>query len=165
MYARMVRRLVYRAYENLNRRQLDEVLSLLADDVYFRFPGRHELGVEATSRAEVEAWLGRLFRRLPSLRFDVDEVLVSGPPWDARVGTRYRARTESATGEVNVYEGMQFLKLRWCTVVSEELFPDTQALADYLTNRTPGPTGAAAAATGFPGPAGGLPVRTTPALG
>src|SRR5688572_25615084 len=126
VYSRMVRRLVYRAYESLNRRELDLVLSLLAEDVYFRFPGRHELGVEATSRSEVEAWFGRLFRRLPSIRFDVDEVMVSGPPWDARVCTRYRARTESATGEVNTYEGMQLLKLRWCTVVSEELFPDTQ---------------------------------------
>ena len=127
-----VRRFVYRCFEQLNRRQVAPVLAMFDENAYFRFPGRHELAIETTSRAEVEEWFGRLFRRLPSLRFDVDDVVTSGPPWKMRVCTRYRGRTESATGEVSTYEGMQYLQLRWCTVVSEELFPDTQSFAAYL---------------------------------
>ena len=133
MLSRYVRRLVYEAFEQLNRREFDRVLALVDDDVYFRFPGLHELAIETNSKEELRAWFDRLFTRLPSLRFDVDDVIVGGPPWDLRVCTRYRGRTESATGATSTYEGMQYLRLRWKTVLSEELFPDTQAFAAYLT--------------------------------
>ena len=132
MRSRYVRRLVYDAFERLNRRDVEGVLKLFDDDVYFRFPGMHELAIECTTKDELREWFDRLFARLPSLRFDVDDVIVAGPPWNLRICTRYRGRTESATGRVSTYEGMQYLRLRWHTVFSEELFPDTQAFAAYL---------------------------------
>lgn len=133
MMKRYVRRLVYRGYEQLNRRELDAVMTLYAEDTYFRFPGTHELAIETRSKDEIRDWFERLFRRLPSLRFDIDDVVVQGPPWDLRLCTRYRARTESATGTFALYEGMQYARVRWGKVTCEELFPDTQALANYLT--------------------------------
>ena len=132
MIKRYVRKMVYRGYEQLNRRQLDAVMACYADDVYFRFPGSHELAIETRSNEEIRRWFERLFRRVPSLRFDVDDVVVAGPPWDMRLCTRYRARTESATGTFALYEGMQYARLRWGKVTCEEFFPDTQSFADYL---------------------------------
>lgn len=127
-----IRKLVFRTFEQLNRRELDAVMGWYAEDAYFRFPGTHELAIEARSKAEIGQWFERLFRRLPSLRFDIDDVVVQGPPWNMRLCTRYRARTESATGAFALYEGMQYAQLRWCTVTREELFPDTQSFANYL---------------------------------
>jgi ketosteroid isomerase-like protein len=94
--------------------------------------GREQRGCPlATDRRGAEAereWLRELFRRLPGLRFEVEDMIVEGGPWSTRVATRYAALQN---GQV-VYRGVNFGRVVWGKIVEERILPDTQALAAAL---------------------------------
>lgn len=125
MYSRMVGLITRRRWRQLNAREVDAIP--YAGGARFQFPGDHELAAECSSRAEIERWFGRLFERLPDLRFAVEDVVVSGPPWNLRVCTRYRAHSEAVS-----WRGAQFARIRWGRITEEVVYPDTQALARGL---------------------------------
>jgi ketosteroid isomerase-like protein len=97
----------------------------LADDFRFSYAGDHALAVELHSAEEMRSWLTKLFERFPGLRFEVLEVVVSGPPWSLHTATRYQATQD---GRV-LWRGAQFSWIRRGRVVEEHVLPDTQAVA------------------------------------
>ncbi len=123
MYAWLLRRRVVSLWQQLSPEGIDSLP--LADDIRFSYPGDHALAVEATSAAELRAWLHALFQRFPGLKFEADEVVVDGPPWSLHTATRYSAIQNGKT----LYQGTQFTHIRWGKVVRENVLPDTQALA------------------------------------
>lgn len=96
----IVPRRVRGIFDALSRGDYSLALDGLADDVHHVFAGDHPLGGERHSRDAVRRWFERLFR-LYDLRFDVQRVLVDGPPWDLLVGIEWIAhatpRPESHT--------------------------------------------------------------------
>jgi hypothetical protein len=70
----------------------------------------------------------QLLRRLPNLRFVVDETLVEGGPWSTRVATRYHTGQDGRL----VYRDVYFGRVVWGKVVEEIILPDTQALSAAL---------------------------------
>jgi ketosteroid isomerase-like protein len=125
MYSWLVGRMVRTGWDRLNERDVGAVP--YAAGARFRFPGDSPLAVECRSREEIERWFDRLFERVPDLRFRVEDVVVSGPPWNLRVCTRY-----TASGDALGYSAAQFARIRWGRVTEELLFPDTEAIARQL---------------------------------
>jgi ketosteroid isomerase-like protein len=123
VYSWLLRRKVLALWAQLSAGELDALP--LAGNIRFSFVGDHALAVELHSARELRAWLRALFERFPGLRFDVAEVVVSGPPWSLRTATRYAAVRD---GRV-LYRGAQFTRVRWGRVVEEHVLPDTQAVA------------------------------------
>jgi ketosteroid isomerase-like protein len=123
VYSWLLRRKVLALWAQLSAGELDALP--LAENIRFSFVGDHALAVELHSAQELRAWLRALFERFPGLRFDVAEVVVSGPPWSLRTATRYTAVRD---GRV-LYRGAQFTRVRWGRVVEEHVLPDTQAVA------------------------------------
>jgi predicted ester cyclase len=77
----------------------------------------------------VRAWLrNELFRRLPGLRFVVEDVVVEGGPWSTRVATRYFTERDGKL----VYRGAHFARIVWGKVVEERILPDAKALSAAL---------------------------------
>jgi SnoaL-like domain len=68
----------------------DLVLKLMADDVRFIFPGTSSFATDVTGKAGVERWIRRFVAMHPS--YEILDVMVSGPPWNTRVGVRMRDR-------------------------------------------------------------------------
>lgn len=100
-----------------------------ADDVHFVYLGDHDLAVDLQGAVAERAWLrDELFRRLPNLRFEVEDMIIEGGPWSTRIATRYAA---TRNGQV-VYRGTNFGRVVWGKVVEERILPDTQALAAAL---------------------------------
>ncbi len=62
--------------------------------------------------------------------FEIADVLVSGPPWNMRVGVRFADRIALPDGRNYENEGMQYLQLRWGRVRLDRIFLDTQVIAD-----------------------------------
>lgn len=122
MYAWLLRRRVVGLWNRLSPDGIDALP--LAEDIRFSYLGDHALAVEATSAAELRAWLHALFDRFPGLRFEVDEVVVDGPPWSLHTATRYTAVQDGRA----LYRGTQFTHIRWGKVVRENVLPDTQAV-------------------------------------
>lgn len=123
MYDWLVRRRILDGWEALSNHQIDSLP--LADDVRFTFTGDHRLAVEAHSAKEERDWLQALFARFPRVRFEIDDVVIAGPPWAMRVATRYRAVQDGET----LYRGAQFVRMRGGRIIEEIVLPDTQAIA------------------------------------
>lgn len=118
------------------------LLATYADDVRFSFPGRSSWAGEFRGREEVAHWLGRFVR--VGLRFEVHEILVGGPPWDATVCLWFTDRLAGDDGHL-VYEnrGTIVAKLWWGKIAAYEVHEDTQkvaALDGYLEARGLGAT-------------------------
>jgi predicted ester cyclase len=127
IYRWFVRKQALKWWERLSDQRIDEIP--LADDVHFVYLGEHPLATDLRGAEAFRSWLrDELFRRLPGLRFDVEEMRVEGGPWSTRAATRYVATRE---GRV-VYRGTQFTRVVWGKLVEERVLPDTQALAAAL---------------------------------
>src|SRR5256885_752956 len=94
------------------------VVARFAEDVHFRFGGEHGLAIDCRDRDEAERWFARLFARFSDLRFEVEDVIVAGPPWDIRICTRYTTRA-TAGRRALVNRGVQVARLRWGRVAED----------------------------------------------
>jgi ketosteroid isomerase-like protein len=126
IYRWCVRKQVLTVWARLSDQRIDEIP--LADDVHFVYLGDHPLAADLHGAEAEREWLRELFRRLPGLRFEVEEMIVEGGPWSTRVATRYAA---IRNGKV-VYRGTNFGRVVWGKVIEETILPDTQALAAAL---------------------------------
>lgn len=132
MYGWLVERMVRRTYERMNRRDLAPVLARFAPDAHFRFAGRHALATDCRSKTEIAEWFRMLFARIPTLHFDVEEVVVRGTPALTRFCTRYTATAVAPNGARLLYDGVQYARIVWGKVIDDLVYPDTQAVAEYL---------------------------------
>lgn len=111
-----LRRQAQAAWVRLSARELDGLP--LAANITFTWDGDPDLAVELDSADELRTWLGdRLFVRYPQLRFEVDDIVVCGPPWHVRGATRYRAME----GDQVRYHGIQLTRIRMGKVVEERV--------------------------------------------
>lgn len=123
MYSWLVKRKVRAAWQLLSDQKFDAIP--MATELRFTYLGDHALATEIRSADELRAWLRALFERFPDLRFEVEDVVVDGPPWSLHTATRYRAVQNGQT----LYRGAQFTRIRWGRLAEEIILPDTQALA------------------------------------
>ena len=134
MYAWIVRRIIRRAVRRLQGGDIGPSLSLYADDARFIFPGRHSWAGDFRGHGEMEKWLQRFVRT--GLRFEPHEILVNGPPWNTKVCLRFTDHLKGDDGaSVYTNRGVIFGKVVWGKIVYEEVFEDTQKVAeldDYL---------------------------------
>jgi hypothetical protein len=109
-----LRRQALAAWARLSAHELDDLP--LAASMRFTWDGDPDLAVELHSADELRSWLrDRLFARYPRLHFEIDDIVVCGPPWHVRGATRYRAVQD---GEV-AYSGIQLTRIRMGKVVEE----------------------------------------------
>lgn len=132
MYARVVRRLIYWAFERLSHRDTAALLAKADANIEHTFAGNHALGGTRHSRATFEQWLSRLFRLFPELHFVVHDVIVTGPPWNARVAVTWTDRGTAADGHDYVNSGVHILRLRWGKLVALRAHLDTQHLESVM---------------------------------
>ena len=127
IYRWFVRKQALALWAKLSDQRIDEIP--LADDVHFVYLGDHQLAADLHGAEAERAWLrDELFRRLPNLRFEVEDMIIEGGPWSTRIATRYAA---TRNGKV-VYRGTNFGRVVRGKVVEERILPDTQALAAAL---------------------------------
>lgn len=127
LYRWFVRRQALALWDRLSDQRIDEIP--IANDVHFEYFGDHALATDLHGADAMRSWLrDELFRRLPGLRFEVEQIVVEGGPWSTRIATRYAAKRD---GQV-VYRGVQFTHIVWGKLVEEQVFPDTKALAAAL---------------------------------
>jgi ketosteroid isomerase-like protein len=131
IYHNVVRQKVLKGFSELNRGSADYIIELLDDDVRYRFVGSHALGGERFTKAAVTQWFARLLR-LFSSRFRVHGVEVSGWPWDTTVIVRYEDVATPKVGETYVNPAMQVTKLRWGSIVDNEVFVDSRKISAAL---------------------------------
>jgi ketosteroid isomerase-like protein len=96
-----------------------------APDVSFRFPGTSSFGASLEGREALRGWLARLSALSPT--FEVDDVVVSGPPWNMTVAVRFHDGIDADYEN----EGAEWLHLRWGKLRSLEVFLDTERISTW----------------------------------
>jgi len=129
MYAMIVERIVRRAFQSLNRGEIEPVVAQFHPEGVLRFPGKDGLEAECRGLAEVRAWFQRFRTLFPNLRFEIHEVAVHGLPWNTRVFTRFTDRIPFTDGSEVVNHGVQYLRLSWGRVREDVIYVDTQTVA------------------------------------
>ena len=106
------------------------LLALTADDVHFRFLGQHSWAADFHSKAQVRAWLQRYVR--VGLQLEPLEVVVSGPPWNTVVCTRFIDCAKDRNGAV-IYqnEGVLFDRVVWGRIREHVSYEDTQRTVEF----------------------------------
>lgn len=133
MYRAFVKRRLRQGFErDLSRGDYRALVARTAPGVVHTFPGEGALAGTRTSRAELERWFERLFRLFPVLRFEVEEIVVTGGPWRTRVAVRWRDWGEAADGEPYENSGCEVFEIRWGRAVSIHQYLDTQVIRDSL---------------------------------
>ena len=129
MFHALVRRRIRATLDAMSRGDYSVALDGLAEEVHHVFAGDHALGGERHSREAVRRWFKRLLR-LSDLRFDVQRVLVAGPPWNLVVGVEWIGHATPKAGEPYVNEGAHVIQIRRGRVVYFHAYEDSQKVAD-----------------------------------
>lgn len=114
-------------------------LMLYRDDVQFVFPGSNSWSGHYDGKAEVRRWQERLVR--VGVKTDVDEVAVSGFPWNTTVAVQGHSWWDNAGGE-RIYDNrfVIWCRLRWGKMAAYEVYEDTEkasALDAYIEAHEP----------------------------
>jgi ketosteroid isomerase-like protein len=135
IYRAIVKRKARGIFEALSRGDWQATTKDVAEDVHHVFPGDNAFGGERHSRDAFERWLERLYRLIPDLRFEVQEVAVRGWPWNTAVAIQWTDHGRAVDGEPYSNEGAHWIRLRWGKAVEVHAYLDTEkvsAIADRL---------------------------------
>jgi hypothetical protein len=86
------------------------------------------LGGEYSGKPAVEGWFRQAWSMF-DFDFQVLDVVVSGMPWNTRVGTRFNVLVTAADGATFANRGMQYVRLSWGKIVEDEIYEDTETVA------------------------------------
>ena len=65
------------------------------------------------------------------MQFEIEEILVNGPPWRTRVAVRCHTFKPSADGDLYNNRAVAFLELRWGRLIRWEDYEDTERTAAW----------------------------------
>ena len=125
MYAWLVGRVIRMGYAQAVAGNPKMLMTMAADDIEFTFPGHNSFATRITSKSEVADWMARFASMSP--RFDVEDVIVSGLPWNMRVAVRFT----DAIGDDYRNQGVEYLRIRWGKLRSIEVFLDTERISQW----------------------------------
>jgi ketosteroid isomerase-like protein len=145
VYKAAFRAMIRRNIRLLNEGHYEPTLKLFATDATLAFPGDNswsrmfrepQLGSDAflthRGRDEIEAFLQRYVGT--HIHMEVDDILVNGPPWNARAAARVHHWAKDGHGRI-VYSNraVLFARSRWGKITEQEDYEDTTRVAAFDT--------------------------------
>jgi ketosteroid isomerase-like protein len=143
MYKATIRWLIRRNIARLNQGDHRPALAMFAEDATLTFPGDNswsrmfrepepgrQAGRTHRGKAEIEAFLVRYVEH--GLQMEVEDVLVNGPPWNARAAAVVHDWIPGRDGQ-DIYNNRAviFVRTRWGRIRSEEDFEDSERSAAF----------------------------------
>jgi ketosteroid isomerase-like protein len=122
---RLTRRVYVGGLRCVERGDIDGVLRLFDDRCRLTFVGDSPLGTELSTRGDIRRWFERFGRLLPNPRFEIQRLVVSGPPWNQRLAAHVVIHG-TIGGEPYRNQFAHFLVLRWGKAVEDLVIEDTQ---------------------------------------
>jgi ketosteroid isomerase-like protein len=133
MYRAFVRRNIRNTFlHELSRGDYPAIVSRTARDVQHTFPGEGALAGTRHSRDALRQWFERLFRLFPELRFEVEDIVVTGWPWHTVVAVRWQDWGRAADGEPYENRGCEVFEIRWGRATAISQYLDTKVIDDSL---------------------------------
>ena len=144
MYKATIRALLRHSVKRLNAGDFSLMLKMASPDFELAFPGVHSWSTmfrpQVLSRERHVTHLGideavAFAERFVAegIQFEIEDILVNGPPWNTRIAVRVRDFIPSSTGGEDVYanRAILFQEIRWGRLVRWETYEDTQRVAEW----------------------------------
>jgi ketosteroid isomerase-like protein len=132
MYHRIVALQVRKAFAEISAGNWEAMVAGMAPAFTYRFYGDHALSGERHTHDALRRWWERCFRLLPDTRFDVEDILVAGWPWNTRVATAVTVNVGVVDGSRYQNVVHQFLRIRWGKITEVRTLEDTAVLEKTL---------------------------------
>ena len=128
-YGVAFRHMMRRNVRKLMDGDVDAFLGFYADDAKLVFPGDNSWGPEYSGKDEIRGFLERFLR--VGLQGEVQEIVLTGPPWDTTAYVRFLDHARAPDGSL-VYENDAVIRIkaRWGKVVFERVYEDTEKVAE-----------------------------------
>ncbi|TWF97305.1 nuclear transport factor 2 family protein [Kitasatospora viridis] len=132
VYHTVVKAKVRAAFAEISKGNWESMVDSLAPQFSYTFYGEHALSGERHTHAAMRLWWERIDRVMPGPRFEVQDIVVAGWPWNTTVATSVRVRTPLPDG--SYYENVvnQFMKMRWARIYEVRTLEDTVVLQRAL---------------------------------
>ena len=128
IYSYIVEKSIRQSFDDVNNHRWDAAVKALSPNAYHRVSGDHALGGERRGKQAVKQWFERMGRVFPKLHIDIEQVEVTGWPWNTTVFVKWRANAKLLDGQSSyVNNGVHVFNLRWGKVHSIEEYFDSQA--------------------------------------
>jgi len=144
MYKASIRALLRRSVNNLNKGDYASLLKMASPDFELAFLGENswatmfrpqQLGREphATHRGVEEAMAFADRFVAEGIQFEIEDILVNGPPWNTRIALRVRDFVPGSDGQPDMYNNraVLFLEVRWGRLIRWEDYEDTERVAAW----------------------------------
>ena len=132
MYHAIVRRRIRALFTAINQSDAEPVLASFARRFEHAFLGEHALGGARHTLAATRRWYERLYRLLPDIHFDLQQIEVSGPPWNTTVVVDWDETNSGTDRARTTNRGIHVAHLRWGRVSRLIICPDTIGLKATL---------------------------------
>lgn len=144
MYKAAVRAMIRSKIRRLNDGDHTPLLMMASDDFALSFPGDNSWATMfrpqqkgrhgfVTHRGidEATAFAERFVER--GIRFEIEDILVNGPPWNTRIALRVHDYIAGSDGGPDEYSNraIAFLTVRWGRLTSWEDYEDTERVAAW----------------------------------
>ena len=130
MYSWMVGKVVRAVFAQLSKGNARAATRMFAPDARFVFAGDSSFGADLRGKAAIVQWFERFVALRP--RFEIHDVVVSGPPWNMRACTRFTDHLPLPDGDGEIHNpGMQYLRMRWGRVTEDWVYIDTALVARF----------------------------------
>lgn len=144
MYKASIRAMMRYSIRKLNDGDYSLMLKMASPDFELAFPGQNSWATmfrpqsagrqrHATHRgiAEATAFADRFVGE--GLQFQIEDILVNGPPWNTRIGLRVYDFIAGQNDQPDVYNNraLLFLEVRWGRLVRWEDYEDTERVAAW----------------------------------
>lgn len=149
MYKATVRALMRYSVNKLNRGDYSLLLKLASPNFELAFPGDNSWATmfrpqvlsrqrHVTHRGidEASAFADRFVHE--GIQFQIEDILVNGPPWNTRIALRVNGFIPTPDGGPDRYSNraILLLEVRWGRLVRWEDYEDTQRVATYDATMT-----------------------------
>lgn len=133
MFGWIVGLMIRRGVRRMNAGDVGPMLNGYSTDATLVFPGDHSWGGEYRGKDRIEEFLWRCVST--GLKFEIEDIVVSGWPWSAKACIRLRDSATAPDGTL-IYSNraLIFAKIAWGKIKFQEDYEDTQkvvALDEY----------------------------------
>src|SRR5262252_1756877 len=132
LYRSIVKKRIREAFDDVNNRRWDALMTSIVPRVHHRFGGVHAIGGERHDRAALRLWFERLARVLPNLHIEINDIWVKGGPWKTMVFVQWDGTATLLDGEPYFQHAIHVITLRWGKIHALDVFEDSQAVARAL---------------------------------
>ena len=142
MYKASIRAMMRYSVKKLNEGDYSMMLKMAHPDFELAFPGNNSWATmfrpqqsgrhrHVTHRGigEASAFADRFVDE--GIQFEVEDILVNGPPWNTRIAVRINSFVENPGGDSYNNRALLFLEVKWGRLIRWEDYEDTERVAAW----------------------------------